>query len=72
MEEVEAIEIEKKFRFARAAAGSDDVRSLEAHLVAPPTGAVLVKRKTFEDVYYDDAAASLTRADVWLRQRDGK
>lgn len=35
-------------------------------------GAVLVRRVELRDVYFDDASFSLTLADKWLRERNGK
>ncbi len=35
-------------------------------------GATLIGKKTFTDVYYDDANLSLSLKDYWLRVRQGK
>jgi len=35
-------------------------------------GAEFLRKKVFTDVYYDSKDFRLTRADYWLRERDGK
>lgn len=36
------------------------------------TGNSVISRKHMKDMYYDDAELSLTKADKWLRRRDGE
>lgn len=54
------IEVEKKYRLTP---------EQESRLLA---GAVLLKNKTNEDVYFDTVDFSLTRQDHWLRTRSGR
>jgi len=35
-------------------------------------GATLIRRKSFTDIYYDNASYNLTSRDFWLRTRDGR
>lgn len=54
------IEVEKKFTLTK---------EQEENLIR---GAEFLGEKKFTDIYYDDANFSLTKKDLWLRQRDGK
>jgi thiamine-triphosphatase len=54
------IEVEKKFSLTE-----DQLKKIEKL-------AKFVSKKTFTDVYFDDANYSLTKKDWWLRQRDDK
>ena len=54
------IEVEKKFILT-----SDQEKALTE-------GAEFLGEKKFTDSYYDDAEYSLTKQDIWFRNRDGK